>query len=158
VDAPVVWRRTVTGTLPDQLDALWAQVSAEVTNVASEKGGTGAPSVPEYPIDALKELARNLVQHRLYEGTHTPGRVEWFSDRIAFSNPGGPFSTASEGDFGAHADYRNPAITRGLFELGYVERLGRGIRLVRRLLLRNGNPALEHGVDGLTTVTVRRLA
>lgn len=158
VDAQVVWRRTITGTLPDQLDTLWAQISAHLADVPSGKEGIATPYVPEYPLDALKELARNLVQHRLYEGTNAPGRVEWFEDRIVFSNPGRPFGRASEGDFGAHADYRNPTVTRGLVALGYVERLGRGVRLVRALLRRNGNPDLEHEVDGFTTVTVRRRA
>jgi ATP-dependent DNA helicase RecG len=156
VDGPVVWRRTVTGALPDQLDTLWAQVSAHVAEVPSVPNGIVAPYVPEYPLDALKELARNLVQHRLYEGTNAPGRVEWFDDRIVFSNPGGPFGRASEGEFGSHADYRNPAVTRGLVDLGYVERLGRGIRLVRAALQRNGNPAIEVEVDGFTSVVVRR--
>lgn len=155
-DAPVVWRRTVTGALPDQLDALWAQVSANVVEVPAEAAGIVAAYVPEYPLDALKELARNLVQHRLYEGTNAPGRVEWFDDRVVFSNPGGPFGRASEGEFGSHADYRNPAVTRGLVALGYVERLGRGVRLVRLLLERNGNPPLEVEVDGFTSVVVRR--
>jgi ATP-dependent DNA helicase RecG len=156
VSGPVVWRRTITGTLPDQLDTLWAQISAHVAEVPTRKEGIATPYVPEYPPDALKELARNMVQHRLYEGTNAPGRVEWFDDRIVFSNPGHPFGRASEGDFGAHADYRNPTVTRGLVALGYVERLGRGVRLVRTLLQRNGNPDLEVEVDGFTTVTVRR--
>jgi len=156
VDSAVVWRRTVTGTLPDQLDTLWAQLSAHVADVPAGTEGVVTGYSPEYPLDALKELARNLVQHRLYEGTNAPGRVEWYEDRIVFTNPGSPFGRASEGEFGAHADYRNPAITRGLVEMGYVERLGRGIRLVRSLLKRNGNPDLETEIDGFTTVVVKR--
>jgi ATP-dependent DNA helicase RecG len=156
VTAPVAWRRTVTGSLPDQLETLWAQLSAHLAEVSAGAAGMINGYAPEYPLDALRELARNLVQHRLYEGTNAPARVEWYDDRIVFTNPGGPFGRATEGEFGEHADYRNPAVTRGLAGLGYVERLGRGIRLVRSLLTRNGNPPLEHATDGYLTVTVRR--
>jgi|SRR6185369_15865365 len=155
-DAQVVLRKTITGSLGDQLEALWLQLSAHVVNIPATDAGIRTSYRPEYPLEALRELARNLVQHRLYEGTNAPGRVEWFDDRVVFSNPGGPFGQASEGEFGSHADYRNPTITRWLVELGYVEQLGRGIRLVQRALAQNGNPPLEVETDGFTRVTVRR--
>ncbi|HKV08059.1 MAG TPA: RNA-binding domain-containing protein [Thermoanaerobaculia bacterium] len=156
VESPVAARKTITGTLPDQLEALWAQLNANLASIPAATEGIRTPYRPEYPVEALRELARNLVQHRLYEGVNAPGRVEWFEDRIVFSNPGGPFGHASEGQFGSHADYRNPTITRWLVELGYVEQLGRGIRLVRRMLANNGNPDLEVDTDGFTIVTARR--
>jgi ATP-dependent DNA helicase RecG len=157
VDAPVAQRKTILGTLPDQLEALWAQLNAHLASVPMPAEGIRVLYRPEYPLEALKELARNLVQHRLYEGTNAPARVEWFDDRIVFSNPGGPFGHASEGDFGSHADYRNPTITRWLVELGYVEQLGRGIRLVKRMLAQNENPSLQVETDGYTIITVRKV-
>lgn len=156
VEAPVVVRKTVAGTLSDQLESLWAQLSAHLASVPAPANGIKTPYRPEYPLEALKELARNLVQHRLYEGTNAPARVEWFDDRIVFSNPGGPFGHASEGEFGSHADYRNPTLTRWLVELGYVEQLGRGIRLAHRMLAQNGNPEMEVETDGYTIVSLRR--
>nr|VFK60683.1 MAG: Putative ATP-dependent DNA helicase recG C-terminal [Candidatus Kentron sp. UNK]VFK69829.1 MAG: Putative ATP-dependent DNA helicase recG C-terminal [Candidatus Kentron sp. UNK] len=74
---------------------------------------------------------------------------------IAFSNPGGPFGHASEGEFGNTSDYRNPIITSKLVEKGYIQRLGRGIRRVRQLLAKNGNSPLEAETDGFTRVIVR---
>jgi len=41
-------------------------------------------------------------------------------------------------------------------DLGYVQRLGRGVRLVKKYLVREGHPPLEVETDGFTTVTVRR--
>jgi ATP-dependent DNA helicase RecG len=107
------------------------------------------------PWRRCKELARNLVQHRLYEGTHAPGRIEWFSTHIELSNPGCPFGRASEGEFGEHSDYRNPVVTAGLVDMGYVQQLGRGVRRVRLLLERNGNPPLEIEKDGFTRLILR---
>ena len=154
VDCPVAARRTITGTLPNQLEILWTQLESHVDDVPLGNVGIREGFAPRYPLEALKELARNLVQHRLYEGTNAPGRVEWYADRIEFSNPGGPFGRASEGIFGEHSDYRNPSITRGLVELGYVQQLGRGIRRVRLQLERNGCRPLEVATDGFTRVTV----
>ena len=158
VDGEVASRKTITGTLGDQLDAAWAQFRAHIESVPAPpeaSGGMREPYQPQYPLEALKELARNLVQHRLYEGTHAPARIEWFPDRIEISNPGGPFGRASEGALGDHTDCRNPVITARLVDLGYVEQLGRGIRRVRLQLERSGNPPLEVEVDGFTRVIVR---
>lgn len=158
VEAPVAERKTITGTLPQQLETLWSQLSAHITLVPDSSEGIRSSYEPDYPIDALKELARNLVQHRQYEGTNAPSRVEWYDDRIEFSNPGGPYGRASEGEFGLHSDYRNPVITGWLKVLGFVEQLGRGIRLVRKHLQRNKNPSLETEIDGFTRLIVRRRA
>ncbi|AUX41249.1 transcriptional regulator [Sorangium cellulosum] len=156
IDGPIAFRRTATGTLPQQLDVLWAQMSAHVTEIPAPADGIRAPFVPDYPLEALKEMARNIVQHRQYEGTNAPARIEWFEDRIELSNPGGPFGRASEGEFGSNSDYRNPMVTDWLKQLGYVEQLGRGIRRVRKHLAKNGNPEIEVEVDGFTRVIVRR--
>ncbi len=156
VDSAVIHSKNITGTLPQQLHALWEQLNAHNVNIPVQEDGILSISLPEYPVEALKELARNLVQHRQYEGTNAPGRVEWYNDRIEFSNPGGPFGRASEGELGAHSDYRNPIITNWLKQLGFVEQFGRGIRRVQKHLEKNGNPKLEAQVDGFTRLVVRR--
>lgn len=155
-DAPISFRQSLTGTAGAQIDGAWRLLLTQVVQVPAGSEGARSLFAPEYPIEALKELVRNMVQHRLYEGTHAPGRIEWYDDRIEISNPGGPFGRASEGELGAHSDYRNPTLTRGLVELGYVEQLGRGIRRVRKLLAANENPALAVETDGFTRVIARR--
>ncbi len=155
-DAGVSVRKTATGSLPNQLDVLWAQVAGLVSERPSAREGIRTPYASEYPLDALKEVVRNMVQHRSYEATNAPGRISWFDDRIVFTNPGGPFGQAGQGVFGELSDYRNPTITRGLSDLGYVERLGRGVRIVRKLLDRAGHAPLEVETNGYTTLTVRR--
>jgi ATP-dependent DNA helicase RecG len=158
LDDPVASRKTAAGRLRDQLEAVWAQLTANLASIPAPVPAEGirTPYVHEYPLEALRELARNIVQHRLYEATNAPARVSWFDDRIVFSNPGGPFGQAGQGEFGEHSDYRNPTVTRLLVEQGYVEKLGRGIAIVRRQLQANGNPPLEIEVDGFTTVVVRK--
>nr|VFJ42917.1 MAG: ATP-dependent DNA helicase RecG [Candidatus Kentron sp. FM]VFJ43548.1 MAG: ATP-dependent DNA helicase RecG [Candidatus Kentron sp. FM]VFK05592.1 MAG: ATP-dependent DNA helicase RecG [Candidatus Kentron sp. FM] len=155
IDSAIVFRKTIAGALPDQLDTVWTQLNANLVERPAGENGIRLEFLPDYPVEALKELARNMVQHRLYEGTHAPGRIEWYQDRVEFQNPGGPFGHASEGEFGETADYRNPIITGKLAEQGYVQRLGRGIRRVQQLLAKNGNPPLEVSTDGYTRVIVR---
>jgi len=155
-DSPVASRKSILGSLPDQLVGLWAQLDAHLASGVSEIRGTVEAFRPDYPKEALKELARNLIQHRQYDATHAPSRVEWFDDRIEFSNPGGRFGRSSEGNFGEHSDYRNPTLTARLVELGYIQELGRGIRRVRKHLEQNGNPPLEVETDGFTRVILRR--
>lgn len=157
-DAPVSFRQSLTGTVGAQIDGAWRLIQTQVVHVPVHGEGARSPFAPEYPVEALKELVRNLVQHRLYEGTNSPGRIEWYDDRIELSNPGGPFGQASEGELGDHSDYRNPLLTQGLVKMGYVEQLGRGIRRVRKLLATNGNPPLQVETDGFTRVVVRRRA
>lgn len=152
VDSAVASRKSIGGTLPEQLEALWAQMEAHLASGVAEVRGPVETYRPDYPSEALKELARNLVQHRQYEGNNAPSRVEWFDDRIEFSNPGGPFGRASDGEFGEHSDYRNPTLTARLVELGYVQKLGRGIRRVRKHLEQNGNPPMKVEIDGYTRV------
>ncbi len=156
VDAPVASRKLATGTLADQLEIAWAWVSLHVATVPAEPEGIREAFVPTYPVEALKELVRNVVQHRLYEGTNAPSRIEWFDDRIELSNPGGPFGRASEGEFGTHSDYRNPLVTAGLVASGHVQQLGRGIRRARQQLHANGNPPMAVQTDGFTRVIVHR--
>lgn len=155
VDSPVALRKTISGTIPQQLDAVWAQLDALLISRPAGENGIRSAYQEEYPPRALHELARNLVQHRLYEGTNAPGRIEWYDDRVEFVNPGGRFGRASEGDFGSHSDYRNPTLTQLLVETGYVEHLGRGIRLVRTQLQKSGNPPFEVETNGFTRVIVK---
>ena len=158
LDAPVVSRKRATGTLSEQLEAAWAWIEARIDDVPLPPEGMIEGFAPRYPAEALRELARNLVQHRQYEGTHAPGRIEWYEDRIEFSNPGGPFGRASEGEFGSQSDYRNPRLTAGLVHAGYVQQLGRGVQRARLLLQRNGNPDIEVATNGQTRVVVRSRA
>ena len=86
---------------------------------------------------------RNAVLHRSYEATNAPVRVTWYDDRIEVSNPGGPFGSVTQENFGSQGitDYRNPNLAEALRVLGFVQQFGVGIVMARRALESNGNPA-----------------
>lgn len=157
-DAPILLRKSILGALSEQLRGAWTVLENLNMDVAGQELGIRAPFEPMYPLEVLKELARNMIQHRDYAAIRAPGRVAWFDDHIEFSNPGAPFGQAALGVFGEHSEYRNPRITQSLLDLGYVERAGRGVRRARALLGKHGHPPLEVKTNGFTQVTVRRRA
>jgi ATP-dependent DNA helicase RecG len=158
VDAVIINRKTVSGTIVSQLEATWQWLEEDLVDEPAGEHGLVSEFSSEYPLDVLEELVRNTIQHRQYEGTNSPARIEWYSDRIELTNPGSPFGRASEGELGEHSDYRNPLVTGLLMRLGYVERLGRGVRRVRKLLKDAGLPPLEVVTNRFTRVIVRRRA
>jgi ATP-dependent DNA helicase RecG len=95
-----------------------------------------------YPLVALQQLFRNAVMHRSYEATNAPIQVYWFDDRIEIRNPGGPYGSVSQSNFGepGAVDYRNPNLAESMRVQGFVQKFGFGIQLARAELKRNGNP------------------
>lgn len=104
---------------------------------------------PSYPLGALQQLVRNAVMHRNYEGTNTPVKVNWFTDRVEITNPGGPFGTVTVYNFGepGRTDYRNVVMAEAMRVLGLVQRFGAGIPLVQRELEENRNPKPKFQVE-----------
>lgn len=115
----------------------------------------------DYPLDALRQFARNAVMHRTYEGTNAPVRVTWFDDRIEIQSPGGPYGAVTARNFGhpGVADYRNPNLAAVMRDLGYVQRFGVGISTARRLLNKAGHPDPEFETsDTHVLVTVKAVS
>jgi len=114
---------------------------------------------PEYPLPALQQLVRNAVLHRTYEGTNSPVRIYWFSDRIEIHSPGGPFGQVTRENFGQPGvtDYRNPHLAEAMRVLGYVQRFGLGIQIAKQQLRANGNPPPQFDVEqNYILATVRK--
>ena len=101
----------------------------------------------DFPDRALREVIANAVVHRDYELSSAPIRISWFDDRVEIANPGGPFGSVTDSNFDRANDYRNPALAAAMKHLGYVNRFGRGVALIRAELEANGNPAPEFVVD-----------
>ena len=72
--------------------------------------------------------------HRTYEGTNSPVRVTWYDDRVEILSPGGAFGQVTPETFGRPGitDYRNPTLAEAMKSLGFAERFGIGLQIVRR--------------------------
>lgn len=140
-------RHEVMGTLPDQITRLDDLVSINIRR-SVKVGGPTRTETPDYPIEAVRQLLRNALIHRVYEGTNAPVRMTWYADRIEIQSPGGPFGQVTQENFGQSGvtDYRNPTLAGLMLSLGFIERFGVGIAIARKALEENGNPPLEFDV------------
>jgi ATP-dependent DNA helicase RecG len=150
-------QREIAGTVADQLRQVDELMRLHIRRPAVI-GGPLREETLDYPEEALRQLVRNAVLHRTYEGTAAPARITWFSDRIEIQNPGGPYGQVTRATFGLPgvADYRNPTLAEALKSLGFIERFGVGIAIARDRLSANGNPPPDFTVeDAHILVTVR---
>lgn len=144
---PVKDDKRLDGTLPDVARALDEIFRAHITIAVHIDAESRETRLPDYPLAALQQLARNALIHRDYEASRAPVRIYWFEDRIEITNPGGLYGQVTAANFGTVTDYRNPQIAEAMRVLGFVQRFGYGIPLARRELERNGNPPPEFRLD-----------
>ncbi len=157
---PVQDQKEIGGTVGETLERLDEVLKAHLSVATRIVGSSREVQHPDYPLDALRQLTRNAVMHRNYDGTHAPVRVTWFRDRIEIQNPGGPFGQVTAQNFGEPGvtDYRNPHLAEALKNLGYVQRFGFGIQLARQAMEANRNPPPEFKVEGSHVLAILRSA
>ena len=156
---PIRHQKQLAGRLDDMLRRLDELLDLNVS-VRTEVAGTPREKrCPDYPVDALRQLAHNAVMHRSYEGTNTPVRVHWFADRIEIASPGGLYGRITPESFGTgDTDYRNPLLAEIMHNLGFAQRFGLGVPLAREALAANGNPAPEFRFEKTRVVATVRAA
>lgn len=154
---PVLDHEEVRSNVIGQLDTLGRLLPTNVRTAVRDLSGFRQADAPDYPLAALRELVINVIIHRTYDASNAPARILWFDDRAEIISPGGPYGAVTKKNYMNRNDYRNPALAAAMKQLGYVNRFGRGIRLVQHELERNGNPRAEFTVeDTYWGVTVGR--
>lgn len=141
---PIKDQKRLSGSLIDVLRNLDELLELNISTVTTVTGRREEQS-PDYPLVALQQTIRNALMHRSYEHTNAPTRITWYRDRVEVVNPGGPFGVISPDNFGQPGltDYRNPTIAEVMRSLGYVQRFGIGLELIRSTMRENGNPDAE---------------
>ncbi len=155
---PILDQKVIEGPLPTVMRLLDDVLTVNIRVATQVEGTPVEVRRPDYPAEALRQLIRNAVMHRAYDGTNAPVRLYWFSDRVEVSSPGGPFGLVNRSNFGRPgvADYRNPQIAEAMRVLGYVQRFGLGIPLAQKALAQNGNPPAEFAVEPTHVVATVR--
>lgn len=159
LDDPVLDEKMLTGPVPTLLRQLDELLSLNIHTAVTIGTGTTDSRMPDYPLAALQQLARNAILHRSYEGTSSPTRLTWYDDRVELFSPGGPYGSVTIENFGRPGvtDYRNPVLAEVMRNLGYVQRFGAGLQVARAAAKRNGNPPVEFDVDAsFIGLTLRR--
>ena len=150
-------KKEIHGTLPDQLIELDKIFKINIS-VALDTSGETHMEKPDYPFEALRELARNAVIHRNYEATNTPVRICWLGDRVEIISPGSVYGEVTAENFGKPGStaYRNPTIAEAMKNLGFMQRFGIGIATADNALQRNDNPPADFKIeDTFIHVTLR---
>jgi ATP-dependent DNA helicase RecG len=156
---PIKDEKRLTGPLFELLPKLDELLEINISTAVDVTSGPREIKQPDYPIIALQQLTRNALMHRNYETSNAPVRINWFSDRIEISNPGGLYGQVNESNFGRPGitDYRNPLIAEIMKVMGYVQTFGMGIPLAKSELAKNNNPPPNFFFDSSNfLVTVRR--
>ena len=156
---PIRDRKQLTGELADVVRRLDELLDLNVSVRTEVAGAPRERRRPDYPVDALRQLAYNAVMHRSYEGTNTPVRIHWFSDRVEIASPGGLYGRITRDNFGTgDTDYRNPLLAEIMANLGFAQRFGLGVPLARKALEANGNPEPEFDFQQTRVVATVRAA
>jgi ATP-dependent DNA helicase RecG len=156
--SPIIDQAEIRGTAQEMIRRSEEKLNAHIRVRTEVSGRDVEIRRPDYPLDALRQLVRNAIIHRNYEGTNSPVRVYWFADRIEILSPGGPYGVVSRANFGqaGATDYRNPGLAEAMKYLAFVQRFGMGIQLARESLGRNGNPPLEFVVESGAVLAIVR--
>jgi ATP-dependent DNA helicase RecG len=140
------------GDLTTQLGQMEEFIKANIVKlVLPELGGD---YVASYPLRALKELLYNAIIHKDYQ-SNAPIKFYEFIDRIEISNAGGLYGKARPENFPNENDYRNPALSEAIKNLGYVNGFNVGVKAAIAALQKNGNPAPEFLKDQPTSFLVK---
>lgn len=123
-------KKTLGGNLPRQVDNAQAAIKANV-RIGSTIDGVKRTETPHYPDKVFRELLVNAAVHRNYSITGSQIRVFLFTDRMEVISPGRLPNTVSIEKLSVGTSFaRNPLLVRLMENLGYMDRLGRGLPMV----------------------------
>ena len=123
-------KKNLFGALPMQIDNTLAAIKANIPT-PSDIVGTRRVDYPNYPDKVFRELLVNACVHRNYSIIGSQIRVFLFSDRIEFISPGRLPNTVTISKLTTGTSFaRNPLLVRLMENLGYMDKLGRGLPMV----------------------------
>ncbi|MCD6532988.1 MAG: putative DNA binding domain-containing protein [Deltaproteobacteria bacterium] len=130
IGADLLDKKSFGGSLPRQIDNTLAAIKANIMTPSTIKGSKRVEK-PHYPDKVFRELLVNAAVHRNYSITGSQIRVLMFSDRIEFISPGRLPNTVSIEKLAVGTSFsRNPLLVRLMENLGYMDKLGRGLPMV----------------------------
>ena len=120
------------------------------------KGQLQRKEVLEIPEDALREALVNAVTHRNYLTQGVSVNLEMYDDRIEIYNFGGLHKKLKRSEFGKKSVTRNKLIASLMLRAKYIERMGTGIKKMRRLIKKAGLKPIKFKFTNFTTLTFYR--
>ncbi len=138
IAAELLDKKNIAGRLPQQVDGTLAAIKSNI-RIPSIISGSRRVEAPNYPDYVFRELIVNACVHRNYSIYGANIRVFLFSDRLEVISPGRLPNTVTieKLPIGTSVS-RNPVLMRFMENLGYVDKLGRGLPMVWREAKRLG--------------------
>jgi ATP-dependent DNA helicase RecG len=97
---------------------------------------TQRTEIPEYPLDAIRELLLNCLIHRDYKSS-TDVQIKIFDQKITFFNPGGLYGNITEKELLTdtyQASTRNKQIAEAFYLTHDIEKYGSGFVRIRKAI------------------------
>jgi len=97
---------------------------------------TQRTEIPEYPLEALRELLLNSLIHRDYKSS-TDVQIKIFDQKITFFNPGGLYGNLTEEDLKTdsyQASTRNKQLAEAFYLTHDIEKYGSGFIRIRQAI------------------------
>ena len=134
-----VWSREFHGPVWKVIDEMYAELLSQFSTIEVVVG-TKRTKLPEYPTRAVREAIINAFAHRNYA---IPADVRIFihPDRLVIRNPGGLMPGVDLED-PEHVP-RNPNLCGLMYDAGYIEKYGYGLRLIREECRKHGLVEVE---------------
>ena len=152
VTHPVIDRLDCQGTLCEMVDLAEEFVRRNI-RLLSFRVSTSFQREDklEYPLDALREAIINALIHRNYLEP-ADVRVFIFDNRIEIINPGS-FPEGVSPEEPIHKPV-NPILSQLMYDVGFIEKYGSGIKMMRRLCREWGNKEPRYKLHPLETKVV----
>jgi len=123
-------KKYLTGPLSQQVDNGLAAIKANLRTPSTIVGARRVEA-PHYPDRVFRALLVNACVHRNYSLYGANIRVFLFADRLEVISPGRLPNTVSIEKLTVGTSFaRNPILMRFMENLGYVDKLGRGLPMV----------------------------
>lgn len=132
-------KKEIYGTLPEQLQQAEAFIFDHMTTL-SNINDLKRDDIPEYPPGVIREILVNAIAHRDYTVRGDSIHLHMYNDRLEVHSPGklpGPINLSN---LLTTRFARNPVIMQVLSDMGYVERMGYGLKYVVKTMKQNDLP------------------
>lgn len=133
IDAELIDRKEITGTLPNQVDAAVAVMKNNLLQPSIIEGTKRKDTSALPPDKVLREMVVNACVHRNYSISGSRIRIFMFEDRIECISPGRLPNTVTVEKLRSGVSYAaNPVLLKFMDNLRYIDRLGRGFPMIFR--------------------------
>lgn len=134
--------KKIEGVLSDQIDTALQVIRNNILTPSSIVGLKREDKV-QYPDRIFRELIVNACVHRNYSIQGSRIRIFMFDNRIEFMSPGQLPNTITIDKLKAGVSYAvNPIIVKFMENLKYIDKLGRGLPMVYREVVKQGKSVI----------------